>query len=161
MTAFDAAAELGKEGIETLIVFLGANNALRTVTELRVEWSGNNFRDPVGKRDYTVWRPEHFASEYAEVLAAIRKINAQHVILCTVPHVTIAPIAHGLGGKIEIGSRYFPYYARPWVRDTDFDPQRDQHITGAQAWAVDTAIDMYNDGIEQAVANARRVGKDW
>src|SRR3546814_13639473 len=99
MTAFDAAAELGKEGIETLIVFLGANNALRTVTELRVEWSGNNFRDPGGKRDYTVWRPEHFASEYAEVLAAIRKINAQHVILCTVPHVTIAPIAHGLGGK--------------------------------------------------------------
>ncbi len=154
MTAFDAAAELGKEGIETLIVFLGANNALRTVTELRVEWSGNNFRDPDGKREYTVWQPEHFASEYAEVLAAIRKINAQHVILCTVPHVTIAPIAHGLGGKIEIGSRYFPYYARPWVRDTDFDPQRDQHITGAQAWAVDTAIDVYNDGIEQAVANA-------
>lgn len=161
MTVFDAAAELGKECIETLVVFLGANNALRTVTDLRVQWSGNKFRDPDGKRDYTVWQPDHFAQEYAEVLAAIRKINAQHVILCTVPHVTIAPIARGLGGKVETGSRYFPYYARPWVRDADFDPRRDQHITGAQAWAVDTAIDLYNTGIERAVASARRVGKDW
>ncbi|MCJ0902112.1 hypothetical protein [Rhodococcus sp. ARC_M6] len=161
MTAFDAAAELGKEGIETLIVFLGANNALRTVTELRVQWSGNNFRDQDAKRDYTVWQPSHFASEYADVLTAIRRISAQHVILCTVPHVTIAPIARGLGGKVETGSRYFPFYARPWVRDEDFDPRRDQHITGAQAWAVDTAIDLYNKGIEQAVASARRVGKDW
>lgn len=161
MTAFDAAAALGKDGIETLIVFLGANNALRSVTELRVHWSGDSFRDPTAKGAYTVWRPEHFASEYAEVVAAVEKVGAQRVILCTVPHVTIAPIARGLGGKIEPGSRYFPYYARPWDTERDFDPQRDAHITGAQAWAVDTAIDMYNNGIEQAVADARRSGKDW
>ena len=53
-------------GIETLIVFLGANNALqRSPTE--VAWSGDDFRDLAQKNKYTVWRPAHFAAELAEV----------------------------------------------------------------------------------------------
>jgi hypothetical protein len=172
MTFFTAATELGKDhddstdcGIETLIVFLGGNNALKAVTELRVVWSEDDFRDPEKKKAYTVWRPDHFKAELAEVADAVRAIEARHVIWCTVPHVTIAPIARGIGDKIAPGSRYFPYYCRPWVHDVDFSPTEDRHITGAQARAVDCVIDMYNDAIQQTVEQARDgadgAQRDW
>ncbi|MFF0815302.1 hypothetical protein ACFYVR_09135 [Rhodococcus sp. NPDC003318] len=172
MTLFDAAAALGDDhdesteaGIETLVVFLGSNNALRSVTDLRIDWSGPDFADLTAKNRYTVWCPEHFASEFAQVVDAVREINARHVIWCTVPHVTIVPIARGLGGKLARGSRYFRHYARPWVRDEDFDPDVDPHITGEQAREVDAAIDMYNDVIERAVREGRSGAsgppRDW
>ena len=172
MTLFEAAAELGKDhddstdcGVETLIVFLGANNALQAVTELRVSWSEDDFRDPEKKSDYTVWRPEHFKVELADVVKAVRAIKARHVIWCTVPHVTIAPIARGIGRKVAPGSRYFPYYCRPWVDDSRFTPTEDRHITGEEARAVDCAIDMYNDAIQRSVEEARDgadgAERDW
>lgn len=172
MTLFQAATELGKDhdaatdcGIEMLIVFLGANNALRAVTDLRVVWSEDDFRHPEKKSSYTVWRPEHFRAELAEIEEAVRAIEARHVVWCTVPHVTIAPIARGIGHKIAPGSRYFSYYTRPWVDDADFSPTEDRNITGEQARAVDCAIDMYNDAIQQTVERARDSAdgaqRDW
>lgn len=172
MTLFDAAAALGDDhddttesGIETLVVFLGSNNALGTVTDLRIAWSGPDFRDLTAKDAYTIWRPEHFAAEFAEVVERVTAIRARHVVWCTIPHVTIAPIAKGLGRKMEPGSPYFPYYTRPWIEEARFDPAQDEHITGAGAYAVDVAIDLYNDRIEQAVADARSgvhgPARDW
>src|SRR5262245_46716734 len=136
-TLFDAAAALGEEkdegtdcGIETLIVFLGANNALKSVTNLDVTWSQDpGFQNMSEKNKYTVWQPAHFKTELAEVVTAVKDIKARHVILCTVPHVTVAPIARGIGGKLEPGSRYFPYYTRPWIDDDEFDKDQDPHLT--------------------------------
>jgi hypothetical protein len=92
-------------------------------------------------------------------------VRARHVVWFTVPHVTIAPIARGVGTKVHHGSRYFPYYTRPWISDDAFDPLRDPHLTAADARAVDAAIDLYNDAIEQAVRDARRgvdgPPRDW
>jgi hypothetical protein len=107
-----------------------------------------------------VWRPAHFANEYAELVTTIRKVRARHAILATVPHVTIAPLARGVGDK-PIGSRYFDYYTRPWITDGEFNPNRDPHLTGRDAWAVDSAIDAYNDTIKAAVRQARLDGLDW
>ena len=152
-------------GIEAMVVALGANNALKSVTLLDVVWSGDGFRDLRRKHDYTVWRPEHFAAELAEVEAAVRRVNARHVVWCTVPHLTIAPLARGVGTKIRRGSRYFPYYTRPWISDDRFEPDRDPHLTAAQARAVDAAIDLYNDAIQRVVERARRgvdgLPRDW
>lgn len=168
LTLFDVAARLGGDhddgtdhGIETLIVCLGANNALSAVTGLRVAWSGDGYDDLGRKGAYTVWRPEHFAAEFAQVVAKVRTIGARHVVWATVPHVTIAPIARGIGRKQDVGSAYFPYYARPWVKDADFDASRDQHISGGEARAVDVAIDLYNETIEDAVRAGRGDGLDW
>lgn len=179
LTLFSAAAELGSDrdattdcGIETLVVFLGANNALQTVTKLKVEWSEppddsgrGGYRDLESKTSYTVWRPSHFASELAEVVKAVERIEARHVIWCTVPHVTIAPIARGVGGKVAEGSRYYPYYTRPWIGDDDFRAWRDVNITDRHARSVDGAIDMYNDAIENIVRDARNGAggtvRDW
>jgi hypothetical protein len=167
MTVFDAASALGAEcagdacGIETLIVALGANNALGSVAELKVRWSGDGYDDPAAKGAFTVWRPTHFAAELRQVAAQVHTVNARHVIWCTVPHVTIAPIARGVGSKIHPSSRYFPHYSRPWVTDDTFNPNKHRYLTSAQARAIDSAIDQYNDEIVSVVADARHLGKDW
>lgn len=151
------------DGIETLIVMLGANNALGAVTELRVSWSQHSSYEDKGaaKGDYTVWDPEHFRQELAQVVETVRGIRARHVIWGTVPHVTIAPMARGVRDKVADGSRYFPYYTRPWIGDDRFDPAKHPHITADDARAIDAAIDLYNAAIEAAVRSARQEGRDW
>jgi hypothetical protein len=165
LTPLEAAKALGEDGgIETLIVFIGANNALRAVIELGApRWSGDDYADPDRKDQYTVWRPSHFLAEYRRVAEAVEGISAAHVIFCTVPHITIAPVLRGVGNqKMHLGSRYFDYYTRPWIEDDDFDPyEKDPFITGNQARAIDAAIDQYNDGIVKLVREGRQAGRDW
>jgi len=171
MTPFEAARTLSHEGtveapgegdgIETLIVFLGANNALGTVIGLKVCWSGHGYDDLREKSLYNVWHPAHFKAEWALVVDKVRAIRARHVIFGTVPHVTVAPIARGVGGKVQRGSRYFKYYTRPWIEEDDFDPADDPHFTSDDARAIDSAIDDYNDTIVESVAAARDEGFDW
>ena len=173
LSTVGAAEALGKDGgIETLIVFLGANNALGSVLSLEVNWSqeGKKAKGAKGPKDYqdlekkaafNVWDPEHFQVELDELVGRIAKIDAQHVIWGTVPHVTIAPVARGVATKVRPGSRYFPYYTRPWISDADFDPADDPHLTENEARAVDSAIDQYNDAIVAAVKQARQKGRPW
>src|SRR4029450_12298805 len=140
---------------------LGANNALGSVTGLKVVWSAAGYDDLRRKEQYSVWRPTHFEAELGQLAAEVRKVKARHVIWSTVPHVTIAPIARGLGGKVAPGSRYFPYYTPPGIDERRFAAHRDPNITAAQARAVDSAIDQYNDAIVGVVRAARNDGRDW
>jgi hypothetical protein len=162
-----AAAAQGEDGgIDTLVVALGSNNALRSVVDKNPLWSSAGY-DQIGtKGAYNVWRPTHFASEYAALVEAVRTIKANRVILATVPHVTIAPIAKGVnpanrGAKWREGSRYFPFYTDPWIDEEDFRPGKDRKITHQQARAIDSAIDQYNDTICAAVTTARNEGRSW
>lgn len=177
LTPLEAATQLGsagavgddgaplpdEDGIETLIVFLGSNNALPTVLTLDVNWSRFDYASLGAKDAYTVWRPTHFAAELRAVSEAVRRIRARHVLWITVPHVTIAPLARGFGGKVDPRSRYFRFYGRPWVKEQSFlaDPSRYPHLTAAQARAVDSAIDQYNETICDTVRDARNGGLDW
>ncbi len=174
-TLFESAAALGAEGgltaegaadpacpgIETLVVALGANNCLGTITSLRPVWSGPGYADLDGKREFNVWDPHHFDAEYAQVVAAIEPIRARHVILANVPHVTISPIARGVGTKVRPDSRYFPFYTRPWITDAQFNPADDPHLSAEMVRAIDSAIDQYNATIAAAVHAARAQGRDW
>jgi hypothetical protein len=168
-TVLDAAATMAAapQGIETLVVALGANNALGSVLSLKPCWSTPDYLEMTpaqrlaAKGAFTVWRPAHFAADWALLVDKIRAVNAQHVIVATVPAVTIAPIARGVGGKVSPQSRYFPYYTRPWISDADFDPDRDPHLTEDEARAIDSAIDAYNQTIIDSVAAARTEGLDW
>jgi lysophospholipase L1-like esterase len=168
LTLFDTAAALGNDhdesteaGIETLIIMLGSNDALPCVTNLRVVWSGARYAELAAKGAYTIWQPAHFERELSRVVQRVEQIAARHVVWSTVPHVTIPPVSRGLGAKVRAGSRYFPYYTRPWIDAARFDPQLHPHITGEQARAVDYAIDMFNDFIQTVVARGRAVNRDW
>jgi hypothetical protein len=167
LTPLQAAAVLGAEGteetegIETLIVFIGANNALGSILTFNVVWSDTGYDDMTVNDKYTVWRPIHFKAELDLVVAEVRRIRARHVIIGTVPHVTIVPFARGVDNKVTQGSRYFPYYTLPWIEDEDFDPDKHPHLTEDEARAIDSAIDQYNEYITDAVRQARTEGRDW
>jgi hypothetical protein len=169
-TVLEAAATMSQargQGIETLVVMLGANNALGSVAGLQPCWTSDRYLDlsPVerlaAKGRFNVWRPAHFAADWALLVDKLRRVKAEHIIVSTVPSVTIAPIARGVAGKVRPDSRYFPYYTRPWITDKDFDPKRDPHITESEARAIDSAIDEYNATIIASVEEARHDGLDW
>jgi hypothetical protein len=163
LTPLEAARQLGDEpgGIETLCVWLGGNNVLGSVVSLHVNLSGPGYDDLTRKSAYNVWTIADFTAELELVANEVRAVTAQHVFWATVPHVTIPPIANGLGGPIDECPRYFQYYARPWETDKTFDPKQDSHLTGLDAWAIDTIIDGYNVAIENIVKQARTDGLDW
>ena len=166
-TQVTAARWHGDNGaIGTLVVALGANNALDAIVSKQVKWSGPGFDLIDENHRYNVWRPIHFAQEYAALVAELHSVRAQRVVLATVPHVTIAPLARGVnpqapGAKWKPGSRYFPYYTDPWIDDDAFRPAKHRHLTHQQARAIDSAIDQYNTTITNAVSDARRAGRDW
>lgn len=170
LSPLEAAATLSAEGtvetgdgdgIETLIILIGANNALGSVLTFNVVWTAEGYEDMTVNDRYTVWRPIHFQAELDRIVAQVKQIRVRHVIWGTVPHVTIAPFARGISFKVEPGSRYFPYYTLPWIKDKDFDPKKHPNITGAEALAIDSAIDQYNDAIANVVRAGRREGRDW
>lgn len=168
-TVLEAVTEMSRpaEGVETLVVMLGSNNALGSVVSLSPAWTPANYADlspedrMAARVGCNVWRPSAFAADWELLVQGLRKVEAQHVLVATVPSVTIAPIARGTYKKVRPQSRYFPYYTRPWVTDDDFDPKRDPHITGDEARAIDSAVDAYNETIIASVAAARRDGLDW
>jgi hypothetical protein len=175
-TVVDAARAMGDEGsedggagsgIETLVVMLGGNHALGAVVDLKAHWTPDDYLDdpPEARLDtkgpFNVWQPAHFAAEWALLVDQLERIDARHVVIATIPQVTIAPIARGSGGKVAPTSRYFRYYVRPWISDEDFDRKRDAHLTADDARAIDSAIDDYNATIIESVRAARRAGRDW
>jgi hypothetical protein len=150
-----------------LVVMLGANNALGSVVGLGPCWTSDDYLSlsPAErlavKGSFNVWRPDHFAADWALLVEQLRRVDAHHVIVATVPAVTIAPIARGVEGKVRPDSRYFPFYTRPWITDDDFDPKRDPRITEDEARAIDSAIDGFNAAIIASVKAARQDGLDW
>ena len=168
-SVLDAVADMSGpgQGVETLVVALGSNNALGAVVTLEPAWTPEGY-DELSADDRlearvgcNLWRPSAFAADWALLEAKLRQVAAQHIIIATVPSVTIAPIARGTFKKVRPQSRYFPYYTRPWVTDEDFDPQRDPCITEDEARAIDSAIDSYNETMISSVAAARSDGLDW
>ena len=157
-TMVDAARWLGQDGgIDTLIVALGSNNALASVVNLQLVWSTGP-----DSSDYTVSTPSDFETELGELRDRIAEINARRVIWVTVPHVTVAPIARGLGTKPS-GSPYFARYTHAWITDAEFNPAVNPYLTGEQARAIDSAIDQYNYSIKRLVYAARtaKQPRDW
>jgi hypothetical protein len=131
--------------IENLIVWLGANNCLGTVVNLKIDETGDNPPGPCS--DKTLWTPAAFKKEYDELADQVQEIGAKNVYVATVPHVTIPPVTRGVmknRGKLPLSRKYFDYYTRFFIRDKDFNPEKDPHLTGSEAEKIDTYIDKYN-----------------
>ena len=155
LTPVEAAQALGAEGgIETLIVFIGANNALGTVISMDRRETGPGFEDLATKGQYNLWRPEDFRKEFTRLADEIKKVGAEHVLIGTVPHVTAAPLAHGVRGRMPGHPEFFRYYTYPWIPEKSFDPERDPRLTGDDAILIDGYIDSYNDTIRGIVQQA-------
>ncbi len=167
-TVLDSVAAMAADGgVEALVVVLGSNNALGSVLSLEPRWTPAGYAKMSlaerldARAGCNLWRPSAFKADWADLVTRLQGIGAQHVVVATVPSVTIAPVARGTDGKVRPDSRYFPYYTRPWITDDDFDPKHDPHLTEDEVRGIDSAIDAYNETIIDSVRAARRAGLDW
>jgi lysophospholipase L1-like esterase len=153
LSALDVARRMARNGgVENLVVMLGANHALGAMTRLEIRDSTEaDLGLPPHRRRANLFRPEHFKSLYDRLIAAVDDVGAERVFLGSVPHVTIPPVARGVG---VFSNGYYEYYTRPWIWDKDFDPGRHAALTGEQARAIDARIDDYNAIIREAVGGA-------
>ena len=150
------------EGIENLVVGLGANNALGTCVSLKVRPSQRaDLARLAHERSCNLWEPDHFATIYHDLAEQLERVAARRVFLTTVPHVTIAPVTRGVSpnaraaGTDELEAGYYEYYTSFWIWDDNFSPLRNRHLTRDEARRIDRSIDLYNECI---VREARQRG---
>jgi hypothetical protein len=154
------------EGVENVVLWLGANNALGTVIGLDINRTpGDPTRRPVAldhrarvERGWNLWHPDDFAAEYRELLDRVNGImqrNARpdwRVFVGTVPAVTIAPLAKGIGAQMKVnGSTYFKYYTY-FPFEEAFARETGIHLTFDDAVYIDDCISRYNATINNLVA---------
>ncbi len=175
-------AQLAKDGIENLIVFLGNNNVLGSMTSLNVRKSTTNDLKEVNphKRKATVYTPAHFKMVLKTLMDEIEKIpGIQRVIWGTVPPVTVPPVTNGVGGRMtsdagqispygdkddpEWYRRYFQYYTRPWITEGNFNVKDDPFIKGQTAMEIDGIIMEYRKTLFGLVEshNTKKKKENW
>lgn len=174
-TQIRRAAELARAGgIENLIVFLGNNNVLSTVTGLQLEESSDWDLEQIDprRRKATLYRAEHLDELLGRLMARIEALpddggRVDRVFWGTVPPVTIPPVTHGVGGRMESAGdlqspygpgdhphwyrRYFKAYTRPWVSSSRFRKSEDAHLTGEQVIRIDQVIARYRESLKRRV----------
>ncbi len=201
------------EGVENLVLWLGANNALGTIVTLQVRASNDarvmNGEIPPLKsimaqddkyqirkarqEHFNLWSPSDFAAEYETLLEKVDAIMQNNiyedwkVFIGTVPAVTVAPLAKGVGDSYYIddpfgviganaphdlpvdadedalvlptGARYYKYYTY-FLFDYEFAHGHDCKLTFPQVKAIDQYIAQYNQTIRNlsAAKNAANDG---
>ena len=132
--------------IDHLIACLGINNCLLSVLTLDADAETGD-DPPESTGGYTLWRPRAFEKEYVALADRISAIEARHVYVGTVPHVTIPPVTRGImksRGALPEGRKYFDYYTHFWIHDREFDEDRDPYLSGQDVEKIDRYIDEYN-----------------
>lgn len=151
-TMVDNIIELQEDGgIENLIVCIGHNNIVGAATKLQIVFSEeSDLNAPYPERTCTVFRPEHFEQELRTLYTSLAGLNIKRVFVPTIPYITIPPAIRGVnldGSKPESG--YYDYYARFWIWDEDFDPEKHPHLTRSDAILLDQIVDQYNQIIRK------------
>lgn len=138
-------------GIENLIVCIGHNNIVGAVTNLNISYSEeSDLHAKYADRDCTVFRPEHFEKEMRTLYEKLAGLNIKRIFVPTIPYLTIPPAIRGVNAdKSKTTGGYFDYYARFWVWDDDFDPEKHPHLTRDEAIELDIVVDQYNASIRR------------
>lgn len=139
--------------VENLIVFLGANDCLGAVRDLKMKKmpTRNVYEDPEKRRDkYNLTSLSVFKKDYGHMVDLISESISPmtRVFVGTIPHVTIPPITRGLGEK-ECG-KYFKRYGRFFAPD-DFRPLLGGTLSGSEVQEIDERIDTFNNFIREEV----------
>lgn len=163
------------EGVDNLILWLGANNALGTIFDLKVKMTpgssaSHGSRKDAQSTDYNLWHPKDFEHDYEvlleKVVAALKdnKTSDWRVYVGTVPLVTIAPILEGFGearlvddpraplGQAEKKFRYYQYYKYYGVNDSTAIRDERKFMRFRDALFIDKVIIEYNKKVRELVA---------
>lgn len=148
------------KGVENLVLWLGANNALGTVLDLKIRQTPNDEKqrpftlshlERAKIRRWNLWHPEDFKAEYEELLnrvdAAMKdnSFDQWKIFVGTIPLVTIAPVAKGVGSTTKIDGKgvYYKYYTY-FPFEEEFAHKTGMHLTMQDAIHIDDCIRAYN-----------------
>ena len=163
------------EGVDNLILWLGANNALGTIFDLRVKMTPGSSASHGSRKnpqspDYNLWHPKDFEHDYKllleKVIAALKnnKTTNWKVYVGTVPLVTIAPMLEGFGEarlvddpRVPLGQavkqfRYYEYYKYYGVNESTAIRDERKFMRFRDALFIDKVIIEYNKTIRALVA---------
>jgi len=150
---------VAEEGVENLIIWLGANDALGTVLSLDLRPMGREDAglNPQERRRFTLTHPEVFAQDFATLVEELKGIlpASTNVFVGTVPHVTIPPVTQGIP---PFDGTYFAYYGRFFQNQSSFNPIFHAKLSGAEAAMIDQTINRFNEAIISIVAGS---GPRW
>ena len=149
-----------KEGVDTLMIWLGANNALGTIVDLNIKFTegkGNETKIQSDLFDFNLWHPADFIEDYRTLLNKIDEsiengVNKNtKVFIGTVPLITIAPLAKGVGDTINVKigkenliySKYYTYF--PF--DEEYAFKEGINLSFTQVIHIENCIRKYNEDI--------------
>ena len=145
------------EGVENLIIWLGANDCLGTVASLSFKEMPSTFSsdDPEKRGKFNLTHPDIFEKDYATLIKKIKGAISPNtrVFVGTIPYVTIPPITQGIG-KLPENSKYFNYYGRFFANEINFNPFFNSKLTGEEIKKIDEAVDKFNQIIRSEVSSA-------
>ena len=154
------------KGVENLILFLGANDCLKTVMDLEIkDMKGKSVSDdPEKRRQYNLTSEDIFRADYQRMVDQISSIISEDtkVFVGTIPHVTIPPITQRVGNEAFQfkKKKYFDYYV-PFFAAEDFDPNRSitKRLSGKDAKTIDKRIYKFNEIIEDIITKCGK--ENW
>jgi lysophospholipase L1-like esterase len=137
-------------GVDAVIVWLGANDALGTVLTLDVRdmerVSADALpSDPVALLKWNLTSKARFEEEYRQIVARVSDIVSEHspgaaVFVATIPYVTIPPITRGVG---RLQGKHFDHYRRFFVKsDSGASPL--EGLTRHDVELIEARIDGFN-----------------
>ena len=110
---------------------------------------------------YTVWRPVALRRRLGPAGRQVRRVEAQHVILATVPRSRSPRSPEGSAGRSARSRATSPTTRGRGSTTPTSTPTATRTSPSDEARAIDSAIDAYNETIIDSVAAARAEGLDW
>jgi hypothetical protein len=150
------------EGVENIIIWLGANNALGTILDLDINFTdgkGQETKTPSDQLEFNLWHPADFIEDYKTLLHKIddaieNGLNKNtKVFVVTVPLITIAPLIKGVGDIITVEngnlmySKYYTYF--PFEEEYAF--KKGVNLGFNQVLHIENCIRKYNEDIVDLV----------
>jgi GDSL-like Lipase/Acylhydrolase len=147
--------------VDNLIIWLGANDCLGTVGNLKINDMPADFSslDPKERRKFNLTHPKIFKQDYAALVTKIKEVTSPNtrIFVGTIPYVTIPPITRGIG-ELPIEATYFQYYGRFFATEDNFNHFFNSNLTGEEIKKIDDTIDEFNQVIRSEVDLA---GDNW
>ena len=153
--------ETDEEGVENLILFLGANDCLGTVRDLEIkDMKGHNVGDDLeDRRRYNLTSEAVFRRDYERMVCQISEIISEttNVFVGTIPYVTIPPLTQASNEEycMHNGRQYFTRYDPFFVNG-----EEKSSLTGKNAIHIDDRIDKFNKIIRNVIQTLPKKG-NW
>lgn len=150
----DAALGIAPDPPAVVILWLGANDCLRTVVDLELRDMESDPKPDLsleGRRTYNLTSAAQFRADYEALADRLDEIVGDReirVFVGSVPDVTVPPVAKGLG---QLRDDVFDYYVRFFVPDGDRPPPLHKRLRREQVQTIQQRIASFNRVVRDVV----------